>query len=126
MSLVQPSKEEEISKNVIPPQFYVSLIIGDNLVHSYTIDSGASSSVMPKCVANILEVKYEAIVKDVLQLDGSTVKTMGILRNFEMALHACLGSTVVQYISIFEVKPHFAICLSRNFTAQMGGYISSN
>lgn len=81
---------------------------------------------MPKFVADILEVKYEPMIKDVLQLDGSTVKTMGILRNVEMALHPCPGCTVVQYISIVEVKPHFFICLSRDFTAQIGGYISSD
>lgn len=50
------------------------------LVHKCMINLGANSSVMPKCVADILEMKYEPIVKDVLQLDGSTVKTVGILR----------------------------------------------
>lgn len=82
--LIQPSKEVETSKKVRPPPFYVSLIIGDKLVHNYMIDSGASNSVMPKCVTDILEVKYEPIVRDILQLDGSTVKTVGILRNVEM------------------------------------------
>ena len=72
---------------------------------------------MPKCVTGILEMKYEPIVKDVLQLDVSTVKTIGIHRNVEMALHACLVFTVVQDISIAEVKPHFAICLSKDFVA---------
>ena len=80
-SLVQPSKEVETSKKVRPPPFYVSLIIGDKLVQNYMIDSGASSSVMPRCVVDALEIKYEPIVKDVLQLNGSTVKTIGILRN---------------------------------------------
>jgi ribonuclease HI len=88
------------------------------------IDSGASSLVIPKCVVGILEMKYELIVRDVLQLDGSTVKTIGILRNVEKALHACPGCTIIQDMSIFEVKPHFSICLSRDFTAQIGGYIS--
>ena len=59
-------------------------------------------------------------------MDGSTIKTVGILRNVEMALHACPGCTVIQDILVVEVKPHFAICLSRVFTAQIGGYISSN
>ena len=45
------------------------------------IDLGASSLVMPRCIADALEMKYEPIVKDVLQLDGSTIKTVGILRN---------------------------------------------
>ena len=79
---------------------------------------------MPKCVIDSLEVKYEPIVKDVLQLDGSILKTMGILRNVEMALYACIGCSIVQDISIIEVKPHFVVCISRDFTTQIGGYIS--
>ena len=66
MSLVQPSKEVETSKTYKPTPFYVSLIIGDKLVQNCMIDSGVTSSVMPKCVVDILEVKYEPIVKDVL------------------------------------------------------------
>ena len=65
-SLVQPSKEVETSKKVRPPPFYVSLIIGDKLVHNCMIDSRASSSVMPRCVVDALEMRYEPIVKDVL------------------------------------------------------------
>ena len=53
-NLVQPSREVETSKNLRPPTFYVSLIIGDKLVHNCMIDSGASSSVTPKCVADTL------------------------------------------------------------------------
>ena len=64
--LVQPSREAEISKKVRPPPFYVSLIIGDKLVHICMIDSGASKSVMPKCVADVLEMKYEPIIRDIL------------------------------------------------------------
>ena len=65
-NLVQPSREVETSKNVRPPPFYVSLIIGDKLIHNCMIDSGASSLVMPRCVADALEMKYEPIVRDVL------------------------------------------------------------
>ena len=59
-------------------------------------------------------------------MDGNIVKTIGILRNVEMAIHVCPGCTITQYISIIEVKPHFAICLSRDFIAQIGGCISSD
>ena len=75
-SLVQPSKEVETSKNVRASPFYVSLIIGDKLVHNCMIDSGASSSVMPSCVVDALEIKYEPILKNVLKLDGSIIKTI--------------------------------------------------
>ena len=125
-SLVQPAGDVETNKKVRPRPFYVSLIIGGKLVHNCMIDSGASSSVMPRCVADALGMKYEPIVRDVLLLDCSTVKTVGILRNVEMALHACPGCIVIQDISVVEVKPHFSICLSRDFTAQIGGFISSD
>ena len=65
-SLVQPSKEVETSKKVRPPPFCVSLIMGDKLGHNCMIDSWASSLVMPRCVVDALEMKYEPIVKDVL------------------------------------------------------------
>ena len=65
-SLVQPSREEETSKNIRPPPFYFSLIIGGKLVHNCMIDSGASSSVVPRCINNLLGIKYELMVRDVL------------------------------------------------------------
>ena len=65
-SLIQPSKEVETSKKVRPPPFYISLIIGDTLVHNCMIDSGASSSVMPRHIANLFGIKYEPMVRDVL------------------------------------------------------------
>ena len=68
---------------------------------------------MPKRIINILEMKYEPIARDVLQLDGSTVKTVGILRNVEMALHACPGFTMTQDVSIAKVKPFFHFSVKR-------------
>ena len=56
MSLVHPIKQGDTSKKKKPSPFYVSLIIGDKLVHNCIIDSRASSSVMSKCVANILGI----------------------------------------------------------------------
>ena len=85
-----------MSKKVRPPPFYVSIIIGDKLVHNCMVDSRASSSIMPKCVVDALEMKYGPIIRDVLQLNGSTIWTIGILRNVEMSLHACPGCIVVQ------------------------------
>ena len=52
ISLVQPTKEEGTHKKFKPSPFYLSLIIGDKIVQNCMIDSGASSSIMPKCVAD--------------------------------------------------------------------------
>jgi hypothetical protein len=116
-SLVQPAGGEESNKKVRPHPFDVSLIIGGKIVHNCMIDLGGSSSVMPRCVADALGMKYEPIVRGLLQLDGSTVKTVGVIKNVEMALHACPSCTRIQEISVVEVKPNFSIYLSRDFTA---------
>ena len=92
----------------MPPPFYFSLIIGDKLFYNCMIDPGASSSIMPKCVADLMDIKYDPMVSDVLKLDGGYLKTIGVLKNIEMALHACPGWTFTQDISVVDVKTHFS------------------
>ena len=116
VSLVQPTKDEGTSKKSKPSPFYLSLIIGDKIVHNFMIDSGASNSIMPRCVVDQLGLKYEPMIKFVLQLDGNSVTIVGILKIFKMALHECLGCTVTQDISIVELPPHFVIYLSKDST----------
>ena len=45
------------------------------------IDLGATSSVMPKKIADQLGLKYETLEKGVVQLDGTTIETVGIVEN---------------------------------------------
>ena len=89
------------------------------------IDSGASSTIMPRCVADQLGLKYDPLTKHVLQLDGTSVTIVGVIKGLKMALHACLGCTMIQDISMVELPTHFSLSLSRDFTAQLGGYIAS-
>lgn len=59
-------KGEETSKKNRPPPFYVSLILGEKIVHNCTIDLGANSFVMSGGVADLLGIKYGPMVRDVL------------------------------------------------------------
>lgn len=52
---------KKIEKEVKPPPFYASTIIGKHLVHKLMIDLGASSSVMPKQLVDKLGIKYEPL-----------------------------------------------------------------
>lgn len=106
-----------------PHPFYVSLIIGDKLVHNCMRDSGASNFIMPRCIADLLGIKYESMVRDVIQLDGSYVKIVGILKNVEMALYPFPNCTITQDILVAEVDLYFSIYLSRDLTTQRGGHI---
>lgn len=123
-SLVQPleaKNQEKISK---PPPFYLSLIIRNKLFRNCMIDSGASSSVMPKGVVDRLGIKYRPIKKGVAQIDGTIVQSVGVIKNWNLALHACPGCSVLQDISVIELPAHFAICLSMECIAKIGGYLS--
>ncbi|KAH9310893.1 hypothetical protein KI387_025928, partial [Taxus chinensis] len=113
-------------KMLKPPPFYVSLIIGDKLVHNCMIDSGASSSVMPKQIADQLGLQYEITTKGVVQLDGTAVATVGVIKNLSLTLHACPNVVVLQDVSVIDLPPLFALCLSRDFTARIGGYLSAD
>ena len=129
-SVVFVNNEENNNKPAVltvkPPPFYVSLIIGNNLVHNWMIDSGATSSVMPKKVADQLELKYQPLKKGVVQLDGSAVNTIGVIKDASLTLHACPNFSIPQDVYVIDLLPYFALCLSRDFTAKIGGYFSSD
>lgn len=57
-------------------------------------------------------------------MDGTKIKMVGIIKAFSLVLHACPNVTVLQNVSIIDLPPHFALCLSRDFTTKIGGYLS--
>lgn len=82
----------------------------------------ASSSVIPRKVDDLLGIKYELVSKGVVQFDDIVVKTVGVIKDLNLTLHACLGCIILQDISIIELS----ILSSTKFTIKMGGYLSSN
>ena len=76
------------------------------------IDSGATSSVMPKKIADQLGLKYETLEKGVVQLDGTTIEMVGIMRNLDLTLHYCPSFSTPMDIYIIDLPPYFSICLS--------------
>ncbi|GAA8416863.1 hypothetical protein Hpkin68_15620 [Helicobacter pylori] len=81
-------------------------------MHNCMIDSGASSSVMPKKIVDQLGLAYEPIEKGVIQLDGTTIDTIGVIRNLDLTMHACPNFSVPMDIFIIDLPPNFSICLS--------------
>ena len=106
---------QQSSNPVKPPPFYVTIIIGKHLVHNCMIDSGATSSVMPKKIVDQLGIKYETLEKGVVQLDGTAIETVGVIRNLDLTLHSCLSFSVPMDIYIIDLHPYFSICLSCDY-----------
>lgn len=103
----------------------MSLIVVNHLVHDCMIDSGASTSNFPKKKAYVLGLEYNPMSKGLLQLDGSAVTTLEVIKDLALTLHACPSLAITQDVSIIELPPLFSIFLSRDFTAKVGGYLSS-
>ena len=78
-----------------PSPFYISLIIGDKIAHNCMIDSGTSTSVMPKRTTDQLGIKYEPMTNGITQLDGSSCRTIRVFNDLKVTLHACLGYTML-------------------------------
>lgn len=134
--LIEQSRSPTVLKNeVIPPRsqvegkpkpnpFYLTLIVGDKILHNSMIDSGASTTVMPKEIVEVLNIKYESLNRGVMKLDGNKVQTMGLIKSLPLTLFACPSVTVSQEVVVIDIPPVFGLCLSRDFTAKIGGYLS--
>lgn len=90
------------------------------------IDSGASSSIMPKELANKLGLNYEPVSRGVVQLDGTIVKSVGVVKYIGFTLHTCPNFVIPQNMYISDLPPHFVIFLSRDFITKLGGYLSTD
>ncbi|KAH9304921.1 hypothetical protein KI387_009325, partial [Taxus chinensis] len=88
------------------------------------VDSGPSNTVMPKCIAEKLCLQYEPMERSVLQLDGTATNMVGIIINLEVMLHACPNFSILQDVTVVDLPPYFQLCLSRDFTAKIVGYLS--
>lgn len=107
-----------------PNPFYLTLIVGDKLLHNLMIDSGAITTVMPKKIVEVLNIKYEPLSKGVMQLDGNRVQTMGLIKSLPLTLFACPSVTMSQEVVVIGIPPIFGLCLSRDFTTKIRGYLS--
>lgn len=56
-----------------PNPFYLTLIVGDKLLHNSMIDSGASTTIIPKRISEVLNIRYEPLNRGVMHLDGNKV-----------------------------------------------------
>ena len=63
------------------PPFYVSLMIGDLLLHNCMLDSGSSSSIMTKKVMQQFNLKTTRPYQNVCAMDSRPVKVEGMIEN---------------------------------------------
>ena len=59
------------------------------------IDSRVSNLVMPKCVVDLLGIKYEPMGKGVIQLDGSSIQIVRLWKDIKLTLYECFSCVVI-------------------------------
>lgn len=79
---------------------------------------------MPKKIAEVLNIKYDPLNRGIMQLDEKKVQTVGLIKILPLTLFACPSITVSQEVVVIDIPPIFGLCLSRDFTAKIGGYLS--
>lgn len=70
-----------------PNSFYLTLIVGDKLLHNSLIDSCASTIVMPKQIVEILNIRYEPLSRGIMQLDGNKVQNVDLIKSSTNIVH---------------------------------------
>ena len=78
------------------------------------VDSGATSSVMPKKIVDRLGLRYEPLEKGVVQLDGSCVNTLGIIKNTRLTFHSCPTFSIPQDIFVIYFPHIFPFSCQEN------------
>ena len=88
------------------------------------IDSKAAITMIPKAVANEMNLYITICIDGFIPLDSSFVHVIGSVKAIPITLNAFPNICVIQDIIMVDLPPLFGICLSREFTAKLGGYLA--
>jgi len=107
-----------------PPPLYLSLRIEGWVVNNCMIDTEAAITIIPKALTNEMNLYITRCIDGVIQLDSSFVYFVGSVKGVPITLNAFLDICVIQDIILVNLPPLFGICLSKEFTTKLGGYLA--
>ena len=107
------------------PPFLVTLEILNHNVHNCLVDSGSSMNVMPLIVCKKLNGQIKPTLWDVTQLDKTSVKVVGEMKNVMIQLSA--NKRICHYIDIIvaDIPDGYGMILNQNWTSRLNGYFDS-
>ena len=104
--------------------FYLSLRLEGWVVNNYMIDTRAVIIVIPKAITNEMKLYITKCIDSVTQLDSFSIDIVGSVKGVQITLNAFSNICVIQDIIVVDLPPLFGICLSREFTTKLGGYLA--
>ena len=108
------------------PPFLVTLEILNHNVHNCLVDSGSSTNVMPLIVCKKLNGQIKPTLWDVTQLDRTSVKVVGEMKNVMIQLSANKKICYFIDIIIADIPDGYGMILNRDWTARLKGYFASD
>ena len=95
-------------------------------MHNCLVDSGASSNVMPLSVRRKINGKPTPSSCKIIQLDRTTVKVVGEMKDVLIRLFA--DERVCQFIDIMvmDIPEVYGLILSRDWSTKLEGYFATN
>ena len=95
------------------PPFYVSLMMGDLLLHNCILDSGSSSSIMTKKVMQQLDLRTTRPYQNVCAMDFRPIKVEGMIENQLVRLAKYPDIQITMDILVIDVPDKWGMLLSR-------------
>lgn len=123
LNLFETSKYPRMGKNK-PSTFYMTLEIEGYVLHNCLVDFEVATTVMPKVVCDVMGLPMTRTSTEVLQLDSTPIKIVGVIKDIVLKIHKCPSVIITQEVMVVELPPLFGLCLSREFITKVGGYLA--
>jgi hypothetical protein len=85
--------------------FYVTMIVGDKLLHNVVIDCGTSTNAMPLSIMKDLGLEITRPCGNICGMDSREVKVVGLIKNLRVHLLAYLDISTIMDIVVIDIAP---------------------
>lgn len=106
-----------------PPPFSLSLRLEDWVVINCMIDTRAISTIIPKVIVDKMKLYIIWYIDGVIKLDSSLMDMIESVKGFTITINMFSNISIILDSIIVDLTPLFGICLSREFTTKLGGYL---
>ena len=106
------------------PPFLLTLEMLNHKVHNCLVDSGSSVNVIPLIVCKKINGKPKPMAWEVIQLDRTSVKVVGEMKNVLIRLSA--NNKICQFIDIMvaDIPDGYGLILNRDWSARLKVYFA--
>jgi hypothetical protein len=108
------------------PPFLLTFEIFNRNVHNCMVDSGASSNVMPWSVCQKINAEVQPSSLKIIQLDRTSVKVIGELKNVLIRLSSNPKVHQVIDIIVIDIPEVYGLFLSRDWSEKLHGYFATD